>query len=89
LSEQSENLDRVRSRIADVVLAWCREHVGGEFRMDELRKFVQLAEPTAPDSASRILRDLRQRGRVRYVVLSRADSLYRIDAVNDDTEKAA
>jgi hypothetical protein len=48
--------------------------------MDELVAYVKTQVPeTAPDSSSRIMRDLRQKGKLRYTLVSRRDSRYRID----------
>jgi hypothetical protein len=70
------HLSRVRSTLAAPILAFCRARVGGEFHMAEL--VAAIGAHASPDSPSRILRDLRQRGEVEYVVVSRAASLYRV-----------
>jgi len=71
------DIDRVRSRIKAAILAFTSKRV--VFRADELRAFVaQRCGATAPASADRILRDLRQRGTLKYVVVSRRRSLYRV-----------
>jgi hypothetical protein len=81
--KQAEHLDRVASKIEGVILEFCagRYVIGAPtFRMDDLRKYVMKAVPnTAPDSPSRILRNLRSRGLVRYTVKSRKDSLYSLE----------
>jgi len=74
---------RVRGRVQVVVLAWCRERLAAgttEFRMAELAEHVAQTQTTAPDSAGRILRELRQMGLVEYTLLSRARSEYRLDS---------
>jgi hypothetical protein len=75
--EQDENLDRVRRKIAGSVLAF-RDKWGCErpFHCDDLRDFVTADIHVAPASPDRILRDLRQRGRLDYVVINRRESLY-------------
>jgi hypothetical protein len=78
---QESELFRVRSTIAPAVVEFCRAHVGDQFRMEELQRFVQLFHPSAPDSPSRILRDLRRRGIVAYRVVSRPGSLYFVEGV--------
>jgi hypothetical protein len=51
---------------------------GAEFHAQDLRDHVTALVPnTAPSSPDRILRDMRQRGEVQYVVVSRRDSRYR------------
>jgi len=79
-STQSQELERVSSRIGAAILEFCRGRSGETFHADELRQHVwRCVGSTAPGSADRILRDLRQRGLVRYVVVSRRDSLYRVE----------
>ena len=77
-SEQQRQLDRVSSNIAESVMdfLWIRG-TGGTFTMNELHEHVAKRHPTAPASADRILRDLRQQNRVQYSV-QRAKSLYQI-----------
>lgn len=79
-TRQGVELERVGGAIGDSVLAFCRARVGQEFRMEQLREHVERDGHRAPDSAGRILRMLRQRGRVAYTVVNRSASLYRIDA---------
>lgn len=77
-----EHLERVSDRISGGVLEFCRRRMratGGEFRMHELSAALDFSGmKCAPDSAGRILRDLRQKKSIGYEVLSRRDSLYRI-----------
>lgn len=82
-AQQREELQRVTSVIARTILRFCRVRLAAghqEFHADDLRRYVgeQLAEPSAPASADRILRDLRQRGVVTYEVVDRRASLYRL-----------
>lgn len=76
-SGQQENLERVASRIAPAVMEFCRGHQ--QFHADELRAWV-IAETgiAAPGSADRVLRDLRIRRQLEYIVLSRRESLYKV-----------
>lgn len=82
MSTQRENLERVRQRLDPVVLEFCRAHIGAQFHMEDLVKFVKLTVPGSPDSPSRILRYLRTRGEVSYRVLSRSQSLYLIESAS-------
>lgn len=76
-SEQTEHLERVSSRIARAILDFCRTHRC--FHADELRAHVAAVTGTsAPASADRVLRDLRQRGLIAYRVLSRRESFYEV-----------
>jgi hypothetical protein len=80
-AEQRDELERCTSRLSKAVLAFCRSHVGEEFRADDLRAYVaQVCGASAPDSASRVLRDLRARGLVSFEVVNRRASLYRLEA---------
>jgi hypothetical protein len=84
---QSANLQRVTDNIGDIVLRFCvaRLKWNPDFTADELRRYVaggvRHGTVLAPDSPSRILRELRRQGRVDYVVVNRAASLYRVVAV--------
>lgn len=74
-----EHLERVSAKVAGFVVAFFKTAgIGAEFHVDQLRRYVLQHYPTAPDSAGRIMRDLRQRGYLDYEVLNRRDSLYRI-----------
>lgn len=80
---QSEQLGRVGSRIGAAIYWWCRNRYEGglrEFRAEELRRHVEVAAgSSAPGSADRILRQLRQQGHIRYSVVDRAKSTYRLE----------
>jgi len=68
---------RVYSRIAPIIMEFYREYTGATFHMEDLRRYVISRAPEiAPDSPSRILRELRLENRLNYVVLSRYESLY-------------
>ena len=79
-SGQKEHLERVGHRIARHIRAFYRQRgIGAKFHMDDLRRHVQEEEPhTSPDSPSRIMRDMRTKGSLDYVVVSRHHSLYKI-----------
>lgn len=71
------HLARVSSKIGDAILAFCRGRT--QFHMQELVDGVQDdGAAIAPDSASRILRDLRAKGVLNYRVLSRRNSHYEL-----------
>lgn len=80
---QGEHLERVSARIGRHILTFCQARIASgqlDFRMDELRAYVQAQAGVAPDSPSRILRDLRQQGLLRYEVVNRRASHYRLRA---------
>lgn len=82
--QQPGELARVTSAIAQAILGFLRARLNNgmpEFHAEELRQWVKASLQTAPASADRVLRDLRAAGRVRYVVINRRASLYRIEHV--------
>lgn len=81
---QTEEKQRVSDRIAGAIVAfWLARE--GEFHVEELRAYVErVVGKTAPASADRILRDLRQRKVINYVVVSRSQSLYRALPLEDE-----
>jgi hypothetical protein len=78
--EQRENIARVHNKIAPIIARFFEERgVGHEFHVDELRRYVARHYPVnAPDSAGRIMRDLRERKWIGYEVVNRRASLYRM-----------
>ncbi len=85
MPSHAENLERVLVKIGPVVLAFCREILSQgrpRFHMMELTAYVRrCAGEVAPDSAGRILRELRQHDALNYKLISRRESLYEISAV--------
>lgn len=77
----AKNLERVSGSIGPVVLAFCRLRVGKQFRGSELSEYVRQRTGATPDSASRILRDLRDRGELAYRLVDRRQSLYLVESV--------
>lgn len=74
---------RVSERIIEALMGFCRTHVGQSFHAGELHEHIrQHCGQVAPDSAGRILRQLRQSGRVSYRLLNRGSSLYRVEGVH-------
>lgn len=83
-TEQRANLVRVSNNIADIVTNFCRERLDegqAEFHMTDLMGYVNDRSTIAPDSAGRILRDLRRQKVIDYTVVNRAQSLYRVTGV--------
>lgn len=82
-SSNDAYLAAVSSRIGSAILDFCQDRVGQEFHADDLRHYVtQKVGICAPGSADRVLRDMRQRGAVDYVCISRSESLYLLNAAN-------
>jgi hypothetical protein len=83
MSEQTDNLDRVSARIGLAIRGFYhyRRETGERlFFVEELRRYV-IAEVgiIAPASPDRVMRLLRKQGVIHYTVVSRRESLYRID----------
>ena len=71
-------LDRCRGRMGEAIALFFRSRVG-EFRAEDLRVYVEArVGPTAPGSVDRVMRALRQSRAIRYELVSRRDSLYRV-----------
>ena len=82
-SDNHMYLDAVSSRIGRAILDFCAGVAGEEFHADDLRRHVTAAIGVcAPGSADRVLRHLRQKGALDYVVLNRKASLYRLIAID-------
>lgn len=80
--DQPRQIQRVSDKIAGHVCAFFASRgLNRTFSNAELLAFVQAREACAPDSAARIMRLLRRKGRIDYTVISRADSLYQITGV--------
>lgn len=79
---QQEEIERVGKKIGAVILRYYQHKLSGaasDFHMEDLVTYVQTTIPSvAPDSASRILRNLRTQGELNYEVLSRTNSHYRM-----------
>lgn len=88
MTEQQENIERVKINIAPHVLAFVNARIGKEFRIVDLYQYVasQTKGYTAPASADRILRALKKKGELDYEVISRSQSLYRAVEVNQQRE---
>ena len=83
--EQRANLERVSNNISQIVADFCRGRFRegrSEFHMADLTNYVSARSAIAPDSAGRILRDLRKRKVVGYTVVNRAQSLYKLTEVS-------
>lgn len=74
--DQPRERTRVIGRIAPHVQGFVASKAGQQFHMAELLAYVNEHAAGAPGSPERILRDLRQRGLVKYRVVDRAASLY-------------
>jgi hypothetical protein len=84
MSEQHQHLARVADNIGATVVRFCAARIGATFSASALRYFVTHVHPhIAPESPGRILRELKKRGIVDYVLVSRAQSLYRVVSVRE------
>jgi hypothetical protein len=78
MNDQQENLARVSAAIALLVMEFYLIALknGESWHMEDLTKYVtERTKVLAPDSPGRILRSLKQRGKLNYEVL-RSCSLY-------------
>lgn len=79
---QNENLERVGLNLNQAVEAFWRSKVSKEgeqrrFVANELRAYVNHHNfGTAPASADRVMRQLKAKNRINYVLVNRAKSLY-------------
>ena len=81
-NDTPEERARVYSRIAPLIMVFYRDNAGKQFHAEDLRRYVLAVEPDiAPGSPDRILRALRQEGKLDYVVIDRRNSLYQFRAV--------
>ena len=81
MNQQTINLARVTAAIGKAVLKFCSSRgVNGTFHASELHEYV--GDQVAPASADRVLRNLRQKGYVDYVIVDRRASFYAITAMN-------
>jgi hypothetical protein len=83
-TQQELELRRVSARINKLVLSFCRDRIAtnqNTFHMTELALWVSRHNLIAPDSAGRILRSLRAKGKLDYIVVSRSESLYELKRV--------
>jgi hypothetical protein len=78
INDSPEDRKRVSLRVAALVLDFCKGK--RMFRMQELTEFVSdgVDGYVAPDSPGRILRLLKQQGKLNYRLMSRSDSLYSV-----------
>ena len=80
--EQARQIDRVEKKIADIILEFYHERIlimQYDFHANDLAEYMNRQIPnTTFDSASRILRLLRQKRKIDYDVVSRKDSHYRL-----------
>ncbi|WP_157783638.1 hypothetical protein [Bradyrhizobium liaoningense] len=86
--EQRENIARVHNSIAPIIARFFHEKgVGVQFRVDELRRYVGAHSKIAlaPDSAGRIMRDMRSRKWIGYKVVNLRASLYLITSLGERT----
>ncbi len=79
--DSAQDLHRVARDLQRHILDFCRDHVGLEFHMADLVDYVSSRHHAAPSSTDRVLRKMRSDGLVKYTVVNRSKSLYRIDGV--------
>ena len=74
------NLKRVALNLSQAIVVFWMSREGTlnkEFTATELRQYVQRHSfGTAPSSADRVMRQLRQQKKINYILVNRAKSLY-------------
>lgn len=89
MTTQTAQLNRVASSASEAIQIFIADRLantdenGAAFTADQLRVYVNthVEGGVSPSSADRVLRMLRQKGLVDYVVLNRGKSLYRAKPV--------
>ncbi len=83
MAEQTKQFNRVVATAGDAVLDFIKMRLAdnennGAFTADQLRFYVNnnTSGGVSPSTADRVLRNLRAKGLVQYVVLNRGKSLY-------------
>jgi len=74
--DQIKNMDRVKSKLTKPIFDFCKEHK--YFKMSELAAHCMKERNCSPDSPSRIFREMKRMGVLNYVVISRANSFYKV-----------
>lgn len=79
-AEQPAQLERVKSNIAPLIMAWfAGQKPGNEFHINQLTRYVWKTAPNvAADSPRRVMAALKAEGKVHYRLIDRARSLYRV-----------
>jgi hypothetical protein len=81
---QAAELGRVTGNIGEAVLDFAKARLAGDpiFHADDLRQSVESAGLiVAPNSPYRIMYNLARQGKLKYTVVSRSGSTYRIEEV--------
>lgn len=76
MNEQQQNLNRVEKKISQHILDYFKGKVDFVFHMQDLQDYVAQYARVAPDSPRRILRELKNKGKVDIELLSRSESRY-------------
>lgn len=85
---QADELAAVSSKISALIIDFYNLNgAGHEFHLQELNDYVAARVMCAPGSAYRIMAHLRQKGCLRYKVVSRSNSLYRIEPLEEEPEE--
>jgi hypothetical protein len=82
MTEQDQQLNRVAATAKDAILTFINARLASDdptFTADQLRNYVMnnVVGGVSPGSSDRVLRMLRQTGKINYVVMNRGKSLYK------------
>ncbi len=93
---QTEQFNRVASTTSEAIQNFIQARLAdtennGAFTSDQLRNYVanNVKGGVSPSSADRVLRSLRQAGKLDYLVLNRGKSLYRAVPLGTTTPPAS
>lgn len=87
--DQIAQLERVKSKLAKTVIEFCEACIlmpnpdGATFHLDDLVDRCRANHRCSYDSPSRTLRQLREDGVVKYEVVDKGSSLYRVLEVEE------
>jgi hypothetical protein len=84
MTDSAVDRQRVAQAITWAIVEFFQQRLDSmhhQFHADDLRRFVRakVGDTTAPASPDRIMRALKQGGRINYTLLSRSKSLYRAE----------
>ena len=82
--KQDVELKRVTGRLAESIeLFFTALQTGETFHAEQLHEFVtnRLGKFQSPESATRVMRSMRQAGQINYELVNRRKSLYRKETV--------
>lgn len=85
ISEQEDQLGRTSNALAPIIASYYEEYgIGHEFTLHAITLHVMQQVVCSPTSPYRVMAEMKKNGQLNYVVLNRAQSLYKIVEVYDE-----